>query len=59
MSQTGTLHLIGQPRIPNFADPLGLLVHCHQRIEGHLRALEQACESCAAGTRNDSRRRSI
>ena len=44
MTRMGTLHLIGQPHIPNFADPLGLLVHCHTRIEGHLRALEQACE---------------
>ena len=43
MARTGKLHLIGQPHIPNFADPLGLLVHCHTRIEGHLRALEQAC----------------
>jgi hemerythrin-like domain-containing protein len=44
MIQPGKLHVIGQPHIPNFADPLGLLVHCHMRIEGHLHALEYATE---------------
>jgi hemerythrin-like domain-containing protein len=44
MIQTGKLHLIGRPYIPNFSDPLGLLVHCHTRIDGHLRALEHAGE---------------
>lgn len=44
MIQTGKLHLIGQQHIPNFSDPLGLLVHCHTRIDGHLRALEHAGE---------------
>jgi hemerythrin-like domain-containing protein len=44
MIHTVNLHLIGQQHIPNFSDPLGLLAHCHTRIEGHLRALEYAGE---------------
>ncbi len=28
--------------IPDFGDPLGLLVHCHVKIDGRLKALERA-----------------
>ena len=35
---------INQPHIPDFTRPLELLAHCHERIEGHLRALERAAE---------------
>jgi hemerythrin-like domain-containing protein len=35
---------INQPHIPDFARPLALLAHCHERIEGQLRALERAAE---------------
>jgi hemerythrin-like domain-containing protein len=40
---------INQPHIPDFTKPLGLLVHCHERIEGHLRALERAAELLERG----------
>jgi hemerythrin-like domain-containing protein len=30
------LHTIGQPGVPNFADPLGLMSHCHRKIEEYL-----------------------
>lgn len=39
-----SLLTINQPHIPDFTRPLELLVHCHERIEGHLRALERAAE---------------
>jgi hypothetical protein len=42
-SSTGLL-TINRPHIPDFTKPLGLLAHCHERIEGHLRALERAAE---------------
>jgi hemerythrin-like domain-containing protein len=35
---------INQPTIPDFTDPLRLLVHCHARIEAQLTALERAAE---------------
>jgi hemerythrin-like domain-containing protein len=40
---------INQPHIPDFTKPLGLLAHCHERIEGHLRALERAAEILVGG----------
>lgn len=39
---------INQPHIPDFTDPLGLLVHCHERIAGHLATLERASEGIRA-----------
>ena len=42
---------INQPHTPDFTNPLGLLVHCHERIEGHLRALERSAEILRAGDR--------
>lgn len=35
---------INQPHIPDFTNPLGLLVHCHERIEAQLCSLEWAAE---------------
>ena len=40
---------INQPHIPDFTNPLGLLVHCHERIEAQLSALERAAEILRAG----------
>jgi pyridoxamine 5'-phosphate oxidase len=42
---------INQPHIPDFTNPLGLLVHCHERIEAQLSALERAAEILRAGDR--------
>lgn len=44
-----SLLTINQPHIPDFTRPLGLLVHCHERIEGQLRALERAAEVFSKG----------
>jgi len=44
MVTTSSIFSINQPHIPDFTDPLGLLVHCHERIEAHLSALERAGE---------------
>ena len=40
---------INQPHIPDFTDPLGLLVHCHERIEGQLETLKRAAEVLRSG----------
>ena len=40
---------INQPHIPDFTNPLGLLVHCHERIEAQLSALERAAEILRSG----------
>lgn len=40
---------INQAHIPDFTKPLGLLVHCHERIEGHLQVLERAAEVLRSG----------
>jgi pyridoxamine 5'-phosphate oxidase len=40
---------INQPHIPDFTNPLGLLVHCHARIEGQLETLERAAEALRSG----------
>ena len=44
MVATGSMLTINQPHIPDFTDPLRLLVHCHERIEAQLRSLERAAE---------------
>jgi hemerythrin-like domain-containing protein len=47
---------INQPHVPDFTNPLGLLVHCHERIEAQLRVLESAADILRAGdTRSLSR----
>ena len=40
---------INQPYIPDFTNPLGLLVHCHQKIENQLETLERASEILRSG----------
>ena len=40
---------INQPHIPDFTDPIGLLVHCHQRIETQLETLVRAAEVLRSG----------
>lgn len=40
---------INQATVPDFTNPLGLLVHCHDRIEKQLSALERACDILMAG----------
>lgn len=40
---------INQPQMPDFTNPLGLLVHCHERIEGQLEALARAAEVWRGG----------
>jgi pyridoxamine 5'-phosphate oxidase len=42
MAANSNMFTINQPHIPDFTNPLGLLVHCHQRIEAQLSALERA-----------------
>ena len=49
MVATGGMLTINQPHIPDFTNPLGLLVHCHERIEAQLRSLERAAEILRAG----------
>lgn len=49
MLRTGALYAIGQPHLPNFADPLGLMSHCHRKIEGYLRGLVFAVEMLRGG----------
>ena len=51
MVTTSSMLTINQPHIPDFADPLGLLVHCHERIEAQLSTLESAAEILRAGDR--------
>lgn len=40
---------INQPYVPDFTNPLGLLVHCHSRIEGHLETLERSAQALRSG----------
>ncbi len=40
---------INQPHMPDFTNPLGLLVLCHERIEAQLNAIERAAEILSAG----------
>ena len=49
MVATGSMLTMNQPNIPDFTNPLGLLVHCHERIEAQLRSLERAAEILRAG----------
>lgn len=49
MFARNSLLTINQPHIPDFTNPLGLLVHCHERIEGQLRNLERAAEILRGG----------
>lgn len=51
MVTTSGLFSINQPHIPDFTDPLRLLVHCHERIEAQLSALERAADILRAGDR--------
>ena len=44
MGTTSNMLTINQPHVPDFTHPLGLLVHCHERIEAQLRALERGAE---------------
>ena len=49
MLTTSNIVTLNQPRIPDFTNPLGLLVHCHERIEAQLSVLERAGEIVRAG----------
>jgi pyridoxamine 5'-phosphate oxidase len=40
----GGITNINQPHIPDFSNPFGLLVHCHEKIEGQLKVLERAAQ---------------
>jgi hemerythrin-like domain-containing protein len=51
MVNTSSMLTINQPHIPDFTDPLGLLVRCHERIEAQLATLERAAEMLRAGDR--------
>ncbi len=51
MVTTSSMLTINQPHIPDFTDPLRLLVHCHERIEAQLAALERAAAILRAGDR--------
>ncbi|HSQ25057.1 MAG TPA: hemerythrin domain-containing protein [Pyrinomonadaceae bacterium] len=44
-----SLLTINQPHIPDFTKPLELLVHCHERIEAQLGALERSAEILRVG----------
>ena len=44
MFRAGALYTMGQPHLPNFADPLGLMSHCHRKIEGYLAGLATSGE---------------
>ncbi len=49
MLNRNSILTINQPHIPDFTNPLGLLVHCHERIEGQLRTLERAADILRGG----------
>jgi hemerythrin-like domain-containing protein len=51
MLRSVALHTIGQPHVPNFADPLGLMSHCHRKIEGFLAGLAASGELLLLGGR--------
>ena len=51
MVPTSSMLTINQPHIPDFTDPLGLLVHCHERIEAQLNSLERVAEILRLGDR--------
>ena len=49
MATISNLLTINQPHLPDFSDPLALLVHCHRRIEAQLSSLERAAETMRDG----------
>lgn len=53
MFRAGVLYTMGQPHVPNFADPLGLMSHCHRKIEGYLAGLAAAGEKLLGGGTED------
>lgn len=53
MLREAALHTIGQPHMPNFADPLGLMSHCHRKIEGYLAGLAASGEILLGGRQAD------
>ena len=44
---------IGQPHVPDFSNPLGLMRHCHRKIEGYLSGLVTAGELLRGGREGD------
>jgi pyridoxamine 5'-phosphate oxidase len=53
---TSGIFMINQKQMPDFSNPIGLLIHCHERIEGQLSVLESAADILRAGdTRSLSR----
>lgn len=50
MFRAGALYTMGQPHVPNFADPLGLMSHCHRKIEGYLAGLAASGEKFLGGS---------
>jgi hemerythrin-like domain-containing protein len=44
MLKRDSLLTIGQPHVPDFSDPLGLMRHCHRKIEGFMKGLAAAGE---------------
>lgn len=48
---TVTHSTIVPSHMPDFSNPLALLVHCHEKIDYHLCSLEQAVESLRSGQR--------
>jgi hemerythrin-like domain-containing protein len=50
MFRAGALYTMGQPHVPNFADPLGLMSHCHRKIEGYLAGLATSGEKLLGGS---------
>lgn len=49
MLRAGAIYAIGQPHVPNFADPLGLMMHCHRKIENYLSGLVTAGDVLRGG----------
>ena len=49
MLRAAAFHSIGQPHVPDFADPLGLMAHCHRKIESYLRGLVTAGDMLRRG----------
>lgn len=47
--RAGAVYSIGQPHTPSFADPLGLMSHCHRKIEAYLRGIVAAGEMLRGG----------
>jgi hemerythrin-like domain-containing protein len=45
------LHTIGEAHVPDFNDPLGLMSHCHRKMEGFLAGLAASGELLLGGRR--------